>query len=42
MYVLGLVLFHCTFLALKSLDEANPIRELHDHILHEESPIYSG
>ncbi|MCJ1282504.1 hypothetical protein MMC26_001827 [Xylographa opegraphella] len=37
-----LVLFYCTFLALKSQDEANPIRELQDHILYDEREVFSA
>jgi hypothetical protein len=40
--MLGLVLFHCTFLSLKALDEANPVRELQDHILDEEASVFSA
>ncbi len=37
-----MILFHCAFLALKAQDEANPVRELDDHILEGEKPIFSG
>ena len=37
-----MVLFHCGFLALKAQDEAHPIKELQDHVLEGEVPLFSA
>ena len=37
-----LVLFHDAFLALKAQDEAQPVRELHDHLLEGEYLLFSA
>ena len=40
--VTGLVLFFCTFLALKAEDTENRARQTEDHVLAGEDLLYSG
>lgn len=37
-----MILFFCSFLAFKVQDEANPIRELEDHVLEGETCVFSA
>ena len=37
-----MIVFYCTFLALRSEDSVNPIRELRDHELRGEEEIFAG
>lgn len=39
---LGMILFFCTFLALRSQDRGRPIEEIHDHELKGEVEWFSG
>ena len=38
----GLVLFFCTFLALRAKDNANPVMSPVDTLLHHEEEFYAG
>ncbi|KAL8716250.1 MAG: hypothetical protein Q9220_000155 [cf. Caloplaca sp. 1 TL-2023] len=38
----GLVLFYCTFIALRSEDRKNPVGYFDDHEIHGEKSVYAG
>ncbi len=37
-----MVLFYCTFLALRSQDLCSPVRDIDDHELHGEVEMFAG
>lgn len=39
---IGLVLFYCAFVALRSEDAGDPLRRIDDHELHGEKGVYAG
>jgi len=38
----GLVLFHCTFLSLRSHDSGKPVKDIQDYELRDETPFFAG